>query len=93
MNCSAAYAQRAIVTAARLAGANAEQLMLDWRNKPLVHARWAVMVALHRRGMGKRSIGQRLRRDKNTVHYGIRMGKARLADPEFAAMFAQVDAA
>jgi DNA-binding CsgD family transcriptional regulator len=87
------FAQRALKVAATEAGANPEQLKLDWRNRPLVHARWAFMVAMHRRGASLPRIGRLLDRDHTTVMYGLRKAAALRGKPEFETLLAKVDAA
>lgn len=88
------YGQRAIKVAADLAGANAEQLLMDWRDKPLVHARWAVMVCMRRRNFSFTQIGRRLHRDHTSVMYGVERAQY-MAErlPELAEMIELVDAA
>lgn len=89
------FPDRAIKVAAELAGANVAQLCSEWRApRELVHARWAFMAALRRRGVVTPSIGRRLNRDHSTVVYGLKQAKLLAArSPEFAEMMAKVDAA
>lgn len=87
------FAQRALKIAAMEAGARVDQLKQDWRDKPLVHARWAYMTAMHRKGASLGRIGRILGRDHTTVHYGIKQAERLMAKPEFAALVAKVEAA
>lgn len=88
------FSQRALRVAAQAVGANPDQLKQDWRDKPLVHARWAFMAAMNRRGASLGRIGRILNRDHTTVMYGIRQAQ-KLAEskPDFAALMAKVEAA
>ena len=87
------YAQRALKIAAMEAGARVDQLKQDWRDKPLVYARWAYMTAMHRKGASLGRIGRILGRDHTTVHYGIKQAARLMDKPEFAALVAKVEAA
>lgn len=89
------FSERAMKTAAELAGANVKQLQSDWRSpKVLVHARWAYAVAMRKRGVSTPSIGRRLNRDHSTIVYAIQQaGYLAARSPEFAEMMAKVDAA
>lgn len=87
------YAQRALKIAAMEAGARVDQLKQDWRDKPLVHARWAYMTAMHRKGASLGRIGRILGRDHTTVLYGIKQAERLMDKPEFAALVAKVEAA
>lgn len=90
------YPARALKVAANLAGANVPQLISDWRSpKQLVHARWAVMANLHKRGVSTPMIGKCVGgRDHSTVLYGIRRAEEfAQRDIAFAEMLSRVDAA
>lgn len=89
------YSERAIAVAAEIAGANVQQLVSYWRApKILVHARWAVMTGMRRRGATLCQIGRRLGRDHQTVLYGLRQARIFSSrSPDFAEMLARVDAA
>lgn len=89
------FPERAIKVAAELAGANVAQLCSEWRRpKVLIHARWAYMAAMRKRGVVTPAIGRRLNRDHSTVVYGLTQAEFLAArSPEFAEMMAKVDAA
>lgn len=89
------YPSRAIKLAAELAGANVKQLLSDWRSpKVLVHARWALAKAMRKRGASTVQIGRRLNRDHSTILYALRQAETHeRINPEFAELFAKVDAA
>ena len=88
------YSQRAMKVAADCAGASIPQLMFDWRNRPLVYARWAVMHCLRKRGATIGMIAWRLGRDRATVRYGLAQVEFQSArNPILAEMLFRVDAA
>lgn len=85
--------KRAIAAAAKAVGASPEQLFLDWRNKPLVQARWAAMRAMDRAGYSYSQIGRIIKRDHSTIIYGLRRAEyAFQHDPEFAQLCVRVAA-
>lgn len=88
------YPQRALERAAQLSFIRVEQIQSDERFKHLVRTRWAVMAALHERGMSYKAIGRRLRRDHSTVMYGVRQAEYHAQrSPAFRALIEQVAAA
>lgn len=92
--CDPLFHQRAIRVAAREAGYSEEVLLGEWRWQPLVHARWAVMIAMRRRGVSFPRIGAKLNREHTTVQHGVQSGLRRERwDPEFAELVAKVEAA
>ena len=85
---------RAIAVAAGQAGVSREQIMSVRKTTPIVHARYATMLALRRRGMSLPSIGRRLGRDHTTVLYALRRAEHMAATCEvFADLFQKVDRA
>ncbi len=88
------YSQRALQVAAREAGANVEQLRSNWRYpRSIIHARWAFMAAMRRRGASLPRIGKLLARDHSTISYGLARAQALRGNEEFEALLARVDAA
>lgn len=89
------FAARALAVAAREIGTTPDEL-LKHRKKPpeVLRGRWAVMQALARRELGVSAIARRMKRDHSTVNHGLWRARTLLAtDPEFAELFAKVDAA
>ncbi len=88
------FSGRAMAVAALAAGFTVESLLTRRRWTELVKARYAVMLAMRRREVSYPSIGRRLHRDHSTVMTGVRRAEALLETcPDFAALFAAVDAA
>lgn len=71
------------------------ELISDHRGAGVVRARWAVMLAMHRRGYSTPRIGRALgNRDHTTVMHGLQRGKLIEArDPEFARLCVAVASA
>jgi len=55
-----------------LSGFTVLQLIGAQRHRGVVRARWAVMVALHRRGWSTVQIGRLMGRDHTTVMHGLK---------------------
>ena len=89
------FAQRAIRAAAEGMGILPGTVTGPSRKPFIVHSRWAVMVALRRRGVSLPGIARRLRlRCHTTVVHGLTMAPyLAQRDPEFAALLAKVEAA
>lgn len=89
------YAQRAVEVASRWAGANPDQLRLDWRfPRELIHARWAVMHVMHERAWSTPKIGELINRDHSTVIYGLQKARElRQREPKFAALVEELQRA
>lgn len=88
------FSSRALKVAAEAVGANPEQLRKNWREKPLVRARWAFMIAMRKRGASTKRIGNVLHRDHTTVIYALRKALPLVAqDPYFSDLVRRVDAA
>ena len=90
------FASRALKVAAGLAGATVPQLISGWRSPPvLIHARWAVMAALRKRGVSYPRIGRHMGgRDHSTVIYGVNQAAIHAAkSAEFRALCDAVNAA
>lgn len=58
--------------ASLVSGFTVPQLTGAQRHRGVVRARWAVMLALHRRGWSTVQIGRLLGRDHTTIMYGLR---------------------
>lgn len=69
------YYQRALRVSAHAAGIKPGELNSPSRKRHIVHARWAVWINLHRRGMSNSSIANLAQRDQSTVKHGITEAK------------------
>lgn len=85
---------RAIRVAAAELGAEPADLRGDASTREFVRARWAVMLAMHRRGATNPRIARRLGRDTSTVWRSLDRAKYIVdRDPAFAALVRRVDQA
>lgn len=57
--------------AARRTGVHERDILGNARFKFVVHARWAVMAGLHRRGWSYARIGKLMKKDHTTIMYGV----------------------
>lgn len=89
------YWQRAVKVASEVVGADREKFLgADKSPKRLIHARWAVMAGMRKRGASLHQVANRLNRDHTTVIYALRQIEHLAArNPDVAQLVALVDAA
>lgn len=88
------FPQRAMIAAAKASGLSIDQLKSTSRNRKNVLARYAVMLAMHKRGVPSPAIGRRFNRDHTTVLHGLRKSQDYIRHwPDFARLCEMVDAA
>lgn len=88
------FPARAIRVAAAEINAEPADLRSEASAREYVRARWAVMLAMHRRGATNPRIARRVGRDTSTVWRSLEQAKYLLGrDPGFAALVRRVDQA
>jgi hypothetical protein len=85
----------AVMRAARLTGYGYSEIIGGSRERSLSHIRWAIMIALRKRGLSTPLIGRLLGgRDHTTVMHGLQRGAELVeTDPDFATLVSMVSAA
>lgn len=81
--------------AAKLTGYSYSAIIGSSRQAPIVRIRWAIMLAMRKRGLSTPQIGRMLgKRDHSTVMHGLERAEALLtSDDDFAALVSMVTAA
>lgn len=88
------FYKRALIVAANATGSSVDAITGPCRWPELVRPRWAIMVAMRKRGVSLPQIGRRFNRDHSTVLHAMRHYEAKMArDAGFARLVAIVDAA
>lgn len=88
------FPQRAMIAAAKASSLSLADLKGPSRKRKNVLARYAVMLAMHKRGVPSPAIGRRFGRDHSTVLYGVKKAQDYIKCwPDFARLCEMVDAA
>ncbi len=65
-----------------LTGVHEREILSPFREKPVVYARWSIMLTLRRRGWSTPQIGKFLGRDHSTIVDGLRRARQRYDEHE-----------